>query len=180
MILSINEQINSFTKNINSVVEVINFSVVVFNEIMFLIKGSTEVGLVSFEVVISSSKGDIFRIEFSIEGNNVGFTISNSLGEFLDVRVDDFNVVEVVKGLLAIVGVFTFLSCEELSAKVVESDFEVIQRVVKLGGKSDHLFHGTSHGGLFHLFVDLLNHHLLLGGLGSDSEGTLEEDCSQN
>jgi len=75
---------------------------VVFNEVMFLFKGGTEVGLVIFEAGVLSGKGVIFLNEFGVEGNNIGFTIGNSLGEFLDFSVDNFNVVGVVKGLFAI------------------------------------------------------------------------------
>jgi len=97
-----------------------------------------------------------------------------------DGSSEDFNLGVVGQSLVTEEGVLGFLSVEEGRAKFVEGFLEVIVGVRELGGKGDHVFHGTSQVGLFHRFIDLLEHHLLLGGSRSDSEGALEEDCSQN
>lgn len=121
--------------------------------------------------------GSIFKI--LVEFINEDFTVGNLTFEGSDVGGDDFDLSVVAQGLVVVKVVFVFLSAEEGSRKGVESEFEVIVGVVELGSKGDHVFHGTSEVGLFHLFVDLLEHQFLLSGSRSDGEGALEEHRDQ-
>lgn len=85
-----------------------------------------------------------------------------------------------VQGLVSVEVVLGFLAVEEGGRETVEGEFEVIVRVVELGGKGNHVLHGTAQMRLFHRFVDLLEHHLLLSGSGGNGERTLEEHDGQN
>lgn len=152
----------------------------VFNEGLSFRNGGSEVFLVGLEISISGVEGGLFLVELVGKSGNVDFTITDGSGVLVNVGVDDFDVGDVVQSFLVVKVVFRFLSGEELSAQVVEGNFEVIIGVVELGGKGDHVFHGTSQVGLLHLLVNLFEHHLLLGGSGSNGKSALEEHCSQN
>ena len=135
---------NSFSDESKSFIVFTDFIFVESNEGILFFMCMMEVFFSSLEAVLLNFKSVMSSIELFMERCNECFTISNLTFVFSDVSSDDFNLGVVVQGLVSIKVVFTFLSVEEGSTELVEGFFKIIVRVVELGSKGDHVFHGSS------------------------------------